>query len=52
MTPTKRLSIKLFSKNTSLGYKCWVIEGAQGTVYIEARTTTQARETPHCYSKL
>ena len=34
-----------------LWYHCWVVRGAWGTAHIEARTTVQARETPHSYPK-
>lgn len=30
---------------------CWIMKGARGTVHIEPRTTTQARETSHSYPK-
>ena len=38
-------------RRTGLGYHCWVMRGAWGFAHVEAKTTTQARETPHSYPK-
>ncbi|RHN67643.1 hypothetical protein MtrunA17_Chr3g0104891 [Medicago truncatula] len=39
-------------KGHGLPVGSWVMRGVRGTIHIEARTTAQARETPHFYPQL